>query len=174
MTAVLENLWWHTQICKIHKRDKARVGTVSGTSISFGTTVEFEAGGVGKPTKTSNDVSSGKIVIAYRDSGNSDYGTVITGTVSGTSISFDTALVIENSATYEFGAVYDASAEKTVIFYQDEGDSYIGKICRLSTSKHQHKCHNRKLHRHNRQGLLRRARRYRGSCRLYRPESDRP
>ena len=109
------------------QKGKARVGTVSGTSISFGTTVEFEAGGVGKPTKTSYDVSSGKIVIAYRDSGNSDYGTVITGTVSGTSISFDTALVIENSATDEFGAVYDASAEKTVIFYEDEGDSYMAK-----------------------------------------------
>jgi len=108
-------------------KGKARVGTVSGTSISFGTTVQFEVGGIDKPTKTSYDVSSGKIVIAYRDAGNSNYGTVITGTVSGTSISFDTALVIENSATDEFAAVYDASAEKTVIFYEDEGDSYMAK-----------------------------------------------
>ena len=108
-------------------KGKARVGTVSGTSISFGTTVEFEAGGIDKPTKTSYDVSAGKIVIAYRDAGNSNYGTVITGTVSGTSISFDTALVFEDSSTREFGSAYDANAERTAIFYEDSGDSAKGK-----------------------------------------------
>tara|TARA_Y100000004_G_scaffold60780_1_gene67996 strand:+ start:13675 stop:16233 length:2559 start_codon:yes stop_codon:yes gene_type:complete len=104
----------------------AIVGTVSGTDITFGTAVVFEAAGI-NATATAYDVSTGKIVIGYEDTDNSNYGTVITGTVSGTSISFDTALVIENSATDEYGIVYDANAERTVIFYEDEGDSNKGK-----------------------------------------------
>jgi len=107
-------------------KGKAAVGTVSGTGISFGTPVVFETGAIGETT-TSYDVSAGKIVIAYEDDDNSDYGTVIAGAVSGTSITFETALVIENSATDEFGSVYDANAERVVIFYEDEGDSNKGK-----------------------------------------------
>jgi hypothetical protein len=108
-------------------KGKAAVGTVSGTSISFGTAVQYEAGQVSQPTTTSYDVSSGKIVIAYQDDDNSDYGTVITGTVSGTSVSFDTALVFENSSSRAFGSAYDANAERTAIFYEDSGDSAKGK-----------------------------------------------
>jgi hypothetical protein len=104
----------------------AIVGTVSGTDITFGTAVVFEAAGI-NATATAYDASAGKIVIGYEDTDNSNYGTVITGTVSGTSISFDTALVIENSATDEYGIAYDANAERTVIFYEDEGDSNKGK-----------------------------------------------
>ena len=104
----------------------AIVGTVSDTDITFGTAVVFEAAGI-NATATAYDASAGKIVIGYEDTDNSFYGTVITGTVSGTSISFDTALVIENSATDEYGIAYDASAERTVIFYEDEGDSNKGK-----------------------------------------------
>ena len=107
-------------------KGKAAVGTVSGTGISFGTPVVFETGAIGETT-TSYDASAGKIVIAYEDDDNSDYGTVIAGAVSGTSITFGTALVIENSATDEFGSVYDANAERVVIFYEDEGDSNKGK-----------------------------------------------
>jgi len=88
--------------------------------------VVFEAAGI-NTTATAYDASAGKIVIGYEDTDNSNYGTVITGTVSGTSISFDTALVIENSATDEYGIAYDANAERTVIFYEDEGDSNKGK-----------------------------------------------
>jgi len=108
-------------------KGKAAVGTVSGTGISFGTPVQFESGAISRDTTTSYDASAGKIVIAYEDVGNSEYGTVIAGAVSGTSISFDTALVIEDSATDEFGSVYDANAERVVIFYQDEGDSNKAK-----------------------------------------------
>jgi len=107
-------------------KGKAAVGTVSGTGISFGTPVVFESGAIDQTT-TSYDASTSKIVIAYEDDDNSDYGTVIAGAVSGTSITFETALVIENSATDEFGSVYDANAERVVIFYEDEGDSNKGK-----------------------------------------------
>jgi hypothetical protein len=41
--------------------------------------------------------SNNKVVIAYKDAGNSDFGTAIVGTVSGTSISFGTPVVFENA-----------------------------------------------------------------------------
>ena len=111
---------------KASSKGQAAVGTVSGTGISFGTPVDFESGAIGHTT-TSYDASANKIVIAYEDDDNSDYGTVIAGAVSGTSITFETALVIENSATDDFGSVYDANAERVIIFYEDEGDSNKGK-----------------------------------------------
>ena len=66
----------------------AIVGTVSGTSISFGTPVVFESA-ASYSTEATFDENSNKVVIAYRDLGNSSYGTAVVGTVSGTSISFD-------------------------------------------------------------------------------------
>ena len=45
------------------------------------------------------DSANGKVVIAYRDQGNSGYGTVIVGTVSGTSINFGSAVVFESANT---------------------------------------------------------------------------
>ena len=50
----------------------AAVGTVSGTSISFGTPVEWEAGAA-RYTATTFDSNSNKVVVACRDSGNSSY-----------------------------------------------------------------------------------------------------
>jgi uncharacterized protein YcsI (UPF0317 family) len=77
----------------------AVVGTVSGTSISFGTAVTFQAGTEVRHTSTVYDSGNGKIVISYRDytvlSGKS-----IVGTVSGTSISFGTAVTFAAAADY--------------------------------------------------------------------------
>ena len=62
--------------------------TVSGTSISFGTPVVFEAAET-DGISIVYDTNAQKIVIAYRDAGDSNgYGKAIVGTVSGTSISF--------------------------------------------------------------------------------------
>ena len=41
------------------------------------------------------DSTNNKVVIAYRDGSNSDYGTAIVGTVSGTSISFGSEVIFE-------------------------------------------------------------------------------
>jgi hypothetical protein len=103
----------------------AIVGTVSGTSISFGTAVVFESATITK-TSVVYDSNAQKVVIAYRDAGNSNYGTAIVGTVSGTSISFGTAVVFESAATDEVSTIYDSGAQFVVITYQDEGNSNYG------------------------------------------------
>jgi hypothetical protein len=103
----------------------AIVGTVSGTSISFGTAVVFESAN-SKHVSAVYDSTNGKVVIAYRDDGNSAAGTAIVGTVSGTSISFGTAVVFESNNTNYIAPVFDSSNNKVVIAYQDDGNSAYG------------------------------------------------
>jgi len=103
----------------------AIVGTVSGTSISFGTAAVFESAST-RHTSVAYDSNAGKIVIAYEDDANSDYGTAIVGTVSGTSISFGTAVVFESAQTNVISIVYHAAAKKVVIAYIDQGNSSHG------------------------------------------------
>jgi len=103
----------------------AIVGTVSGTSISFGTAAVFESASSAFMS-TTYDSNAQKVVIAYRDAGNSNYGTAVVGTVSGTSISFGTAVVFESAVIEHISATYDANAQKVVIAYQDQGNSDYG------------------------------------------------
>ena len=104
----------------------AIVGTVSGTSISFGTPVVFYTGSNSYTTAT-YDSNTKKVVIVYQDASNSNYGTAITGTVSGTSISFGNAVVLNDSGeTYWFGLAYDSNSQKVVITYLDGGNSNYG------------------------------------------------
>ena len=103
----------------------AVVGTVSGTSISFGTPVVFNTGTTDYISSTYNS-ASGKVVIAYRDSGNSNQGTAIVGTVSGTSISFGSEVIFNSGITIYVGSTYDSTNEKTVIVYRDQGNSNYG------------------------------------------------
>ena len=102
---------------------QAVVGTVSGTSISFGTPVVFQ-NNIVYHTASTYDSNAQKVVIAYRDNGNSYYGTAVVGTVSGTSISFGTPVVFDNSGTASYPtATYDSNAQKIVIAYNHTATS---------------------------------------------------
>ena len=104
---------------------QAVVGTVSGTSISFGTPVVFQ-NNIVYHTASTYDSNAQKVVIAYRDNGNSYYGTAVVGTVSGTSISFGTPVVFESSTSNYISGAYDSNAQKVVIAYRDDGNSSYG------------------------------------------------
>jgi hypothetical protein len=104
----------------------AIVGTVSGTSISFGSAVTFEGGGEVEATSAVYDSGAQRVVIAYRDAGNSNYGTFIVGTVSGTSISFGSPSVFESAPTEYIATVYDSNAQRVVVSYRDAGNSNYG------------------------------------------------
>jgi hypothetical protein len=103
----------------------AVVGTVAGTSISFGTPVVFESAGSDSAAATFDSLNN-KVVIAYKDQGNSSYGTAVVGTVSGTSISFDTPFVFNSALTDNTAATYDSLNNKVVIAYRDGGNSNYG------------------------------------------------
>jgi len=114
----------------------AVVGTVSGTTISFGTPVEFAAAN-SEYISIVYDTSAQKVVICYTDAGNSDYGTAIVGTVSGTSISFGTEVVFASNTTRRIDAVYDSSNNKVVITYNnslDYGKAIVGTVSGTSIS----------------------------------------
>jgi len=106
---------------------EACVGTVSGTSISFGSTVTFDTGGMNWNKIAPDPNTAGKYVIAYTDQGNSSYGTAIVGTVSGTSISFGTS-VVYNSGTTSYNSIgFDPNnSGKCVIAYMDTPNSSSG------------------------------------------------
>jgi hypothetical protein len=103
----------------------AVVGTVSGSSISFGSPTVFNSATVYHISAV-YDSAAGKVVIAYRDNGNSDYGTAVVGTVSGSSISFGSTTVFNSARSDDMSAVYDSAAGKVVIAYQDDGNSAYG------------------------------------------------
>ena len=73
----------------------AVVGTVVGTGITFGSPTVFESDNTDQISAV-YDYTNDKVVIAYRDLGNSADGTAIVGTVVGTGITFGLPSVFVN------------------------------------------------------------------------------
>jgi len=114
-------------------RGTAAVGTVSGTSISFGAEALFNGNAGGYNATAVYDSTAQKIVIAVMDTGNSSYGTGIVGTVSGTDITFGSATTFNSVTTQDIGIAYDSSNNKTVITYKDgsngdKGMAVVGTV----------------------------------------------
>ena len=96
-------------------------GTVSAvagstTSAGVGSATVFESASTSY-TAATFDSNSGKVVIAYEDVGNSQYGTAVVGTVSGNSISFGTPVVFESAELSYVTATFDSYSFNVVIFY---------------------------------------------------------
>ena len=108
-------------------RSQAIVGTVSGTSISFGTPVIWDSGSQTQVVAPiSYDAASEKLLIAYRNPNDSGRGYARVGTVSGTSISFGTAVEFESASCVPFASVYDTGSEKVIIAYRRVTDNNRG------------------------------------------------
>jgi len=101
------------------------VSVVDAEDQAVGSPVVFESA-VCNEISATFDSSSNKVVIAYADAGNSNYGTAIVGTVSGTSISFGTAVVFESATSNDISATFDSNLNKVVIAYKDGGNSNYG------------------------------------------------
>ena len=101
---------------------RAKVGTVSGTNISFGSSTTFHSGNFSQPD-IEFDSSNNKVVIVYANEASSAVGTAIVGTVSGTSISFGSAVVFNNGDTSTMGLTFNTTQNHFVIAYRDQGDS---------------------------------------------------
>ncbi len=110
-------------------RGKAIVGTVSGTSISFGSVATFKAARV-ESVSSVFDSSNNKTVITYTETDNSGYGAAIVGTVSGTSISFGSAVVFESNDSSNYVTAFDTTSNKVIVAYQTAS---VGVLSRLLT-----------------------------------------
>ncbi len=104
-------------------RGKAIVGTISGGVISFGTEAQFESGTTNHISATFES-STNKVVIVYADGGDSNFGKAVVGTVSGTSISFGGITAYNNASTISTSVAYDINADKIVVTYINNNDSY--------------------------------------------------
>lgn len=95
----------------------AAVGTVSGSTITFGTPVVVysTAPAFNNTIRAVFDSVNNKVVVLFAD--NSATGRALVGTVSGTSISFGTAATFGNvNGTYELDATFDSLNGKVVLF----------------------------------------------------------
>ena len=106
-------------------KGKCNVGTVSGTSVSFGSDVTFSNSATYR-CALEMDPTNNKVVLVWQDGGNSDSGTAAIGTVSGTSVSFGSSTVFHSGASRYFSMAYDTANQKMVIAYQDDADSDKG------------------------------------------------
>ena len=116
------------------KYGTALVGTVSGTSISFGTPVVFRSARTDAAFACVYDVASGKIVIGYNEVATTGYIVAQVGTVSGTSISFGSTVTVSTGGGQTVG-VYDANSQKTVFVYvNSSGRARVGTVSGTSIS----------------------------------------
>ena len=111
-------------------RGRARVASISGTTLTFGGVVQFESG-VTDYIGSTYDAASDKVVISYADDSNASYGTAVVGTITGTSISFGTPVVFDSAHSLYTSCVYDPDTASVVIMYANassQGRGVVGTV----------------------------------------------
>ena len=103
-------------------RGEAAVGTVSGTSISFGSTVTYDSSGV-NAVNVRYDDNAQKSMILYATSSGGVKSVV--ATISGTSVSFGTALTIQNNG--------DGAGDYLSLLYDDNANKFVA-VMQMPTS----------------------------------------
>jgi hypothetical protein len=98
----------------------AVVGSISGSTITFGTPVVFASDTINY-TAIETEPSSNHVVISYQFTSN--YGYAIVGAVSGTSISFGSAALFEPYVTEWIAMAYDSTNNKYIIAFRGNGST---------------------------------------------------
>jgi hypothetical protein len=95
----------------------ARVGTISGTSISFGTAEEIVSGSFERMS-AGYDPDKDRHVMIYSESTGDEPTKAFMGTVSGTSISFGNALTVDDDKhAFRPSVVYHAHRKRLIHFW---------------------------------------------------------
>jgi hypothetical protein len=101
------------------------LGTVSGTTITFGTEVIFSSEATTNRQISFAPNSSGKFAISYRKTDPGYTAGIKIGTISGTSITFGTEVVVSSATTYFHSCAFDlVDNNKLVAMYSNSG-TYI-------------------------------------------------
>ena len=106
-------------------RGIANVGTVntSDYTISWGSESVFQYSET-SDTSTVFDPSTGKILITYSNGGDGSKGKAVVGTVSGTDITFGTAVVFNQNQSYNTNTVYVPKSRQVLVSYRDAASGY--------------------------------------------------
>ena len=110
------------------------VGTVSGTSISLGSAATIFSGSNGYNVSVYDPIND-KIVVAWTSNSSTNSQAAV-GTISGTSISFGTAVVFASSNCTYHAICYDSTNEKIVIASNvgSVGKATVGTVSGTSIS----------------------------------------
>jgi hypothetical protein len=100
------------------------VGTVSGTSISFGTPVVVDSALFSTSLSFIYDSINEQVVLSYSKSG--QFGRAIVGVVAGTSISYSDTVDFSVDTSSFGNSTYDPDTGSVIISYQDVGNSNYG------------------------------------------------
>jgi|TARA_B100000085_G_scaffold81833_1_gene73809 hypothetical protein len=108
-----------------NNRGIANVGTVdtSNYTISWGSESIFQYSET-SDTSTVFDPSTGKILITYSNGGDGSKGKAIVGTVSGTDITFGSAVVFNQNQSYNTNTVYVPKSRQVLVSYRDAASGY--------------------------------------------------
>jgi hypothetical protein len=94
---------------------RAVVGTISGTSVSFGSSTKLGETDSSPEIDIDYDSNADKVVVVWQN--DSGYGEGIVGTVSGTSISFGTGTTFTSVSTSGIKIKYDPDLKKSVVLF---------------------------------------------------------
>jgi hypothetical protein len=113
------------------------VSVVSETAASFGSESIFESAAISQPGSV-YDPGNDKLVVFYRDQGNSYYGTAVVGSISGSTITFGSPVVFQSSNAQYSAPIYDSTTSQIVNYYSRDPDNYgmavIGTVSGTSIS----------------------------------------
>ena len=112
------------------------VGTVSGTSISWGTSVKYNGSTNARPTSVCYDSTNQKVVVVWREDDGKLWS--IVGTVSGTSVTFGSKVQADGNSNYWPACAFDSTTGKVIITYRrqstDYGAARVGTVSGTSIS----------------------------------------
>ena len=109
----------------------AYVGTVSGTSISWGSAVNISSTNDQYRAEVVYDANAGKFLYVYVDNSGSAGLLAKVGTVSGTSISFGSEFTIDSSGA-DFDVVYNSDTQNTLCLYRTSNERMYAKVLTIS------------------------------------------
>jgi len=106
---------------------RSKVGTVSGTTISYGTEATYESGDSIMNSIAFDPNTADKFVVSYKDVGDSNKGTSVVGVISSTSISYGTPVQFSTTNTRYINSSFDPNtANKFVVAYYDADNGSYG------------------------------------------------
>ncbi len=100
---------------------RAKVGTISGNSISYGSSVQVNAGAVrGDQIDIAYASNSGNVIFTWSDDGSNDKAYVRIGSISGTTITLGSSQVLaSNAAAFNPKLVWDPDAQRGFVCYRE-------------------------------------------------------
>jgi hypothetical protein len=102
-------------------KSKVIAGSISDTSISFGSAVAYTPN-QSVPISIAHHTASGKNIISFRD-GSGTNGKFTIATASGTTLTVGGETDFESGDTQRMDSTYDSVNKKVIIAYRDDGNS---------------------------------------------------